>query len=142
MNIETVKINGDGWLVNGEISVPNDKANRHYTEIQTWLESNTPDSEFTAEEITATKIKAIESAIQSELDEDAQLSGYDNINTAVSYASEASVSTFQTQGKAFSERRSLAWEYAYTTLASYLAGDIPEPTIEEIVVGMPVRVSV
>ena len=142
MDIISVKNLKNGWLVNNEFEI-SDPNNRHYAEVQAWIdEGNTPDPEFTNEEIAAIKIKAIESAIQSELDEDAKLSGYDNINTAVSYAGEASVGKFQTQGKAFSKRRSLAWEYAYATLASYLAGDISEPTIEEMITGMPARVSV
>lgn len=34
MEILTVKISGDGWLVNGKYSVPNDPSNRHYALVQ------------------------------------------------------------------------------------------------------------
>ena len=51
MDIETVKIQGDGWLVNDSLSVPNDSANRHCQEVQLWLETNTPISEFTQTEL-------------------------------------------------------------------------------------------
>ena len=54
MTIETVKIQGEGWLVNGSMSVPNDGGNRDYHEVQEWIaEGNTPDPEYTDEEIAA-----------------------------------------------------------------------------------------
>lgn len=53
MDIEAVKIQNDGWLVNGSLSVPNDPSNRHYQEIQIWLETNEPDPEFTQAELDA-----------------------------------------------------------------------------------------
>jgi len=43
MTIETVKLQDSGYLVNGNMSVPNDPANRHYQEILDWInEGNTP----------------------------------------------------------------------------------------------------
>lgn len=52
MNIETVKIHDDGWLVNGTHFVPNDPKNRHCKAVQSWIEAgNTPDPEFTAAEL-------------------------------------------------------------------------------------------
>jgi hypothetical protein len=54
MTIETVKIQGDGWLVNGSMSVPNDGGNRDYHEVQEWIaEGNTPDPEYTDAKIAA-----------------------------------------------------------------------------------------
>ncbi len=49
--IKTVKLQENGWLVNNSMSVPNDKGNRHYKEIQEWLKDNTLEPEFTEEEI-------------------------------------------------------------------------------------------
>ena len=52
MTIETVKIQGDGWLVNGSMSVPNAGGNSDYHDVQDWIaEGNTPDPEFTDAEI-------------------------------------------------------------------------------------------
>ena len=52
MTIETVKIQHNGWLVNGNMSVPNDTGNRDYHDVQEWIsEGNTPDPEFTDAEI-------------------------------------------------------------------------------------------
>jgi len=54
MTIETVKIQGEGWLVNGSMSVPNDGGNRDYHEVQEWIaEGNTPKPEYTDAEIAA-----------------------------------------------------------------------------------------
>lgn len=50
--ITTVKIAGDGYLVDTSLQVPNDPANRHYQQVQDWIaEGNTPEPEFTAAEI-------------------------------------------------------------------------------------------
>jgi len=50
--IETVKIQGDGYLVNGTMSVPNTEGNRHYQEVLAWLsEGNIPEPEFTDAEL-------------------------------------------------------------------------------------------
>jgi len=54
MTIETVKLQDSGYLVNGNMSVPNDPANRHYVMVQEWIaEGNTPAPEFTDAEIAA-----------------------------------------------------------------------------------------
>jgi hypothetical protein len=54
MTIETVKIQGDGWLVNGSMSVPNSGSNSDYHDVQEWIaEGNTPDPEYTDAEIAA-----------------------------------------------------------------------------------------
>ena len=41
--IETVKIQGDGYLVNGKINVPKADGNRHYEAVKIWLKDNTPE---------------------------------------------------------------------------------------------------
>lgn len=52
MNIETVKISGEGYLINGSMSVPNALGNRHYQDVQNWIaEGNIPDPEFTEIEL-------------------------------------------------------------------------------------------
>jgi hypothetical protein len=49
--IKSVKIQGESYLVNGSMSVPSSEGNRHYNDVKVWLESNTPEPEFTVEEI-------------------------------------------------------------------------------------------
>ena len=43
MNITTVKLTQNGYLVNGNMSVPNSEGNRHYQEVQKWLLGKTPE---------------------------------------------------------------------------------------------------
>lgn len=58
--IETVKIQGNGWLLNGTMSVPKADGNKEYELIKQWLlKGNTPDPEFTEKEIEDQRIQAI-----------------------------------------------------------------------------------
>ena len=47
----TVKIQGQGYLLNGTMSVPKADGNREYELIKEWLKDNTPEPEFTEEEL-------------------------------------------------------------------------------------------
>ena len=41
--IQSVQLTESGYLVNGNMSVPNDPGNRHYNDVQEWIaEGNTP----------------------------------------------------------------------------------------------------
>jgi len=53
--ITTCKLSSDGYLVNGNMGVPNDPANRHCADVLAWIaqEGNTPAPEFTDAEIGA-----------------------------------------------------------------------------------------
>ena len=54
--IQTVKIQGQGYLLNGIMSVPKTDGNREYELIKQWLlEGNTPEPEFTEEELLIQK---------------------------------------------------------------------------------------
>lgn len=59
--IQTVKIQGQGWLLNNVMHVPeNAPGNSEYELIKQWLkEGNTPESEFTEAELEAQRIQAI-----------------------------------------------------------------------------------
>jgi hypothetical protein len=42
--ITSCKLQESGYLINGNMSVPNDPANRHYVMVQEWIaEGNTPE---------------------------------------------------------------------------------------------------
>lgn len=57
MNIETVKIQDQGYLLNGTMNVPKADSNREYELIKQWLsEGNIPEPEFTDEELIAIEI--------------------------------------------------------------------------------------
>ena len=49
--IQTVKIQGEGYLLNGTMNVPKADGNREYELIKQWLKDNTPEPEFTEEEL-------------------------------------------------------------------------------------------
>jgi len=51
--INTVKQQENGWLVNGNMSVPDDKGNRHYQEVQEWIaEGGVVEPQYTDEELS------------------------------------------------------------------------------------------
>lgn len=50
--IESVKIQGDGYLVNNKYYVPKDTSNRYYHMVKEWIDcGNIPESEFTEDEL-------------------------------------------------------------------------------------------
>lgn len=67
INIETLKENEDGWFANGDVSIPNVEGAWGYEDVQAWLETNTPDPEFTPEEIATNEAEAINAIIDAEL---------------------------------------------------------------------------
>lgn len=57
MKIQTVKIQGQNYLLNGTMNVPKADGNREYELIKQWIaEGNTPEPEFTEEEIKLSEI--------------------------------------------------------------------------------------
>ena len=72
------------------------------------------------------------------LDEKAKEHGFDSIFTAVTYADEPAVASFQLQGKSFRQWRSLVWAECYSIVAEYESGQRQAPTIEELIDMMPV----
>jgi len=66
--IQTVKISGQGYLLNSLISVPKADGNREYELIKQWLsEGNTPEPEFTEEEIAKQELDKTNSIARTEL---------------------------------------------------------------------------
>ena len=62
MEIQTIKIQGQGYLLNGTMSVPKADGNKEYELIKQWLsEGNIPEPEFTEKEIEAQRVQAIKS---------------------------------------------------------------------------------
>ena len=52
--ITSCKLINYGYLVNGNMSVPNDPSNRHCADVLAWIaEGNTPAPQYTDEEIAA-----------------------------------------------------------------------------------------
>lgn len=62
MVIQTVKIQGQGYLLNNTMHVPKADGNREYELIKQWLsEGNIPEPEFTEEELNKQRIQMIKS---------------------------------------------------------------------------------
>ena len=60
--ITSCKSQESGWLVNGTMSVPNSRPNRHCADVLQWIaEGNTPAPEFTDAEIAANAQASINS---------------------------------------------------------------------------------
>lgn len=58
--IKTVKIQGNGYLLNGTMSVPKADGNREYELIKEWLaQGNVPEPEFTEAELNSNRIAEI-----------------------------------------------------------------------------------
>ena len=58
--IQTLKIQNQGYLLNGNIYVPKADGNREYELIKEWLaEDNIPEPEFTPEQLDAQRISQI-----------------------------------------------------------------------------------
>ena len=136
--IQTVKENNNNnYLVDGRIIVPKKEDNRHYIEVLKWLsEGNVIEPFETEYERKVRYAKETVGAIQNLLDAKAIESGYYHILSACSYA--ASDNPFQEEGKAFVSWRGNVWAHAYQILADVESGVIEEPTLEEILSGLPV----
>lgn len=69
MNIQTVKISGNGYLINEKVYVPSDSKNKDYQEIQEWIANGGVMSpEFTSAEIKQNVILKIKSEAGRRID--------------------------------------------------------------------------
>jgi len=67
--IKTVKMQGNGYLLNNSLSIPNDSGNYYYKLIQDWIsEGNTPEPEFTVEELKKKKVQEERKKAKTERD--------------------------------------------------------------------------
>ena len=58
MEIQSIKIQGQSYLLNGTMSVPKADGNREYELIKQWLsEGNIPEPEFTEEELAQQELQ-------------------------------------------------------------------------------------
>lgn len=76
-------------------------------------------------------------AVQQHLDAAAVAAGYDDIKSAVTYADEAAVATFQAEGQAFRQWRSLCWQYCLDQYALVAGGQRSAPAIAELIAELP-----
>ena len=86
---------------------------------------------------TSEILQSFTANLQKHLDDTANLYGYDNINTAVSYAEESAVLKFQIEGRAFRSWRSLFWLEVNKIKDLVLAGDREIPSLEQLIEELP-----
>lgn len=97
-----------------------------------------PIAEYQAPVLSDDQLKHLLSiSVQSHLDSTAQLYGYDDIKTAISYADEPSVPQYQKEGMAFREWRSITWAKFYEIMSNVSSGEISAPEPTELIASLP-----
>lgn len=81
-------------------------------------------------------IKEYEAAIDNLLLTTANSKGYDSAYTCLSYL-QSSNAIWKTEAEAFNTWRDACWVKAHEILNAWVAGEIPQPTIEEVLAQMP-----
>ena len=99
MEIQTVKIQGSGWLLNNVMHVPgNAPGNREYELIKQWLsEGNIPEPEFTEEELEAQATIINKQKISLDKQNGKVYTSLDNIDYIVPLTSEDANGLIQVQ---------------------------------------------
>lgn len=86
------------------------------------------------------KIAVYRAAVGTHIDQKAQSFGFDSIVTAVTYADEPADPLNQSYGQALRAWRSQCWEKCREVLATWQGGGA-EPTVDELIAGLPVFVA-
>lgn len=81
-------------------------------------------------------LKDYEDAVQKHLDKTAQSRGYDNTYTCLSYL-ESTNPTWKNESMAFLQWRDQVWITCHTILNQWQQGEIPQPTIQEVINQLP-----
>lgn len=90
--ITSVKKQGTGYFVNGEMGVPSVDGNAHYEDIKIWLSlGNVPEDEFTSDEIEATRIANIKNKAGEIIN--TKYPAYKQLNASLGVYSEAETTT-------------------------------------------------
>lgn len=80
--------------------------------------------------------KIYENAVQAHLDAIAQTRGYDNTYTCLSYLNSTD-ETWKRESNAFNAWRDSVWRKAHEILNAFMAGEIKQPTVEEVISQLP-----
>lgn len=80
--------------------------------------------------------KVYESAVQSHLDATAQSRGYDNTYTCLSYLNSTD-EQWKRESNAFNAWRDSVWRKAHEILNAFMAGEIAQPSVEEVIAQLP-----
>lgn len=96
------------------------------------------DSFDIASSSTSDLINSLAAAVQSHLDTQAMVYGYDNIVSAVSYRGDTLNPEWAAEADAFFSWRSACWSACLSIKESVLTGATPLPTPEQLVAMLPV----
>ncbi|WP_304308055.1 hypothetical protein [Pseudacidovorax intermedius] len=83
------------------------------------------------------RIRALTVVVQGWLDTTARGDDFDHIGSAVSYADEPAVPSFQLLGRRYRKWRSVVWAACYQVLDEWRAGERAEPTAESLLAELP-----
>lgn len=81
-------------------------------------------------------IKSYELAVQRYLDETVQSKGYDNTYTCLSYLNSTD-EKWKTESTIFNSWRDSVWQKCHEILNAFIAGELAQPTIEEVIEALP-----
>ena len=93
-------------------------------------------AEQKAEEARAALQSQYSAAIQAHLDAKARERQYDGIQTAITYRGDPN-QQFSAEGDALFAWRSAVWTYSTAELVKVLAGERPQPSVEEFIAELP-----
>ena len=91
----------------------------------------------TAAAVIAATAAAMTAAVQAHMDTQARTHGYDTLLSAISYADEPAVPSYQADGQAFRAWRSLVWAKCHELLAQVQAGTRPLPSEAALISLLP-----
>lgn len=80
--------------------------------------------------------KVYKNAVQAHLDATAQTRGYDNTYTCLSYLNSTD-DIWKRESNAFNAWRDSVWRKAHEILNAFMAGEIEQPTAEEVIAQFP-----
>jgi hypothetical protein len=80
--------------------------------------------------------KAYENAVQAHLDATAQSRGYTDTYTCLSYK-DSTDETWHREAWAFNSWRDAVWHRCHEILNAFMAGEIEQPTVEEVIALLP-----
>ncbi|MGM9582378.1 MAG: hypothetical protein ACI3WU_01495 [Phascolarctobacterium sp.] len=136
----------DAWL---RANICEEMVSQDGQEYKIWTADETflPDTILTAEQIEADFFnlfvdapgiqEALTKAVQEHMDTTVQTRGYDNINSACSYATSTDA-VFLAEAQACVVWRDKVWRYCYDALADVTAGARDIPTAEQLIAELPV----
>ena len=134
--IKSVKIQGNGFLVNNNTFVSVDEYSGEYRAVEAWIsEGNIPEPEFNEAEVLTNIARNLEDVAQHYIEKEATSRGYDSIVSACSYAGYPNV--YQDEAISLGVFRSAVWTYMYQVQTDVQSGIRAIPTEAELLLELP-----